>query len=77
MSWTELFRNHPTVTMCLAAGFGVLVVAALAQAVYHASHYGLRPYLRNLLRIDSSNWRIIAVLLLVALAMLIIWLQHN
>ncbi len=57
----------------LAVGFLCLAGAALGRTVYTIRQYGLLAYLRSTFRVEPENFRLIAVLLLLAIAMMLMY----
>jgi len=66
--WRWFFGAFAVGLLCLAG-------AAVGRAVYTIRQYGLLAYLRSTFRIEPENLRIFAVLLLLALAMMLMYMR--
>jgi hypothetical protein len=59
----------------LALGLLCLAGAALGRAIYTVRQYGLSAYLRSVIRIDPENFRVFAVLGLLAIGVMLMYLR--
>ena len=67
-SWLPLGVANQWVVGGLLAGLAILIFLALLHAVLYIRSYGFRNYLASTFRIENESWRLIGILLLVAMA---------
>jgi hypothetical protein len=71
--WSPLVVNNLWVLAALGVGLGLLVVVAIFRSIVYIAHYGFRNYLKSSFRIEGETWRVIGILLLVAIAMMLMY----
>ena len=73
--WSPLVVNNQWVVFALGAGLGLLVLIALIRAAWYIREYGFRNYLRSTFTIENETWRLIGILLLLAMACAMVFTQ--
>jgi hypothetical protein len=73
--WSPLVVNNQWVVAALAAGLGLLVLVALFRAVVYIREFGFRNYLRSTFSIENETWRLIGILLFLAIACAMVFLR--
>ncbi len=76
--WREWFRpavSNQYVVLCIGIALGVLVLYGLIRSGIYIWHFGFRNWLRATFRIDSESWRLIGMLLFVAIAVALMYLR--
>jgi len=71
--WSPLVVNNQWVVAALAAGLGLLVLIALVRAAFTIREFGFRNYLRSTFSIENETWRLIGILILVAVAVVLMY----
>jgi hypothetical protein len=61
-------EDNQWVVLALLFGLGVLVLVALVHSTRSIRHLGFLNFLRSTCRIEGETWRIIGILLLLAMA---------
>jgi hypothetical protein len=65
-SWIN--EDNRWVVGALLFGLGVLILTGLLHSGRYIRHFGLRNFLRTTFRIEGETWRVIGILLLLAMA---------
>ena len=65
----ELYRG-------LALGIGLIAGVVLLRFLWDLAVYGPRAMLRNGLRIDPETWRLIGILIFIAIVGMTVWFQY-
>jgi len=73
--WSPLIVNNQWVVFSLGAGLGLLVLVALVRAVLYIKEFGFKSYLRSTFTIENETWRLIGILLLLAMACAMVFTQ--
>jgi hypothetical protein len=73
--WSPVVVSNQWVVAALAAGLGLLVLVALFRAVLYIREYGFWNYLRSTFSIENETWRLIGILLLLAMACAMVFFQ--
>lgn len=60
--------SNQWVAASMLAGLLLLVGIALGRALFYIREYGFWNYVRSTFRIEGETWRLIGILLLVAMA---------
>lgn len=71
--WSPLIVNNQWVLAALGAGLGVLLIIALVRAAWSIREYGFLNYVKSTFRIEGETWRVIGILLLVAVAIVMMY----
>jgi hypothetical protein len=61
-------EDNQWVAMALLFGLGVLLLVALLHSARSVRHFGFLNFLKSTFRIEGETWRLIGILLLVAMA---------
>ena len=65
-SWIN--EDNRWMVVSLMFGLGVLVLVGMLHSARAVRHFGFLNYLKSTLRIEPDTWRIIGILLLLAMA---------
>jgi hypothetical protein len=71
--WSPLIVNNQWVLAFLGVGLGLLLLVAIFRSIVYIAHYGFRNYLRTSFRVEGETWRVIGILLLVAVAIVLMY----
>lgn len=71
--WSPLIVNNQWVLAALGFGLGLLVLVAIFRSIVYIAHYGFRNYLKSSFRIEGETWRVIGILILVAVAIVLMY----
>jgi len=71
--WSPLIVNNQWVMAALCGGLGLLVLIALVRSIHYIAHFGFRNYLKTSFRVEGETWRIIGILILVAVAIVLMY----
>ena len=71
--WSPLIVNNQWVLAALGFGLGLLVLVAIFRSIVYIAHYGFRNYLKTSFRIEGETWRVIGILILVAVAIVLMY----
>jgi hypothetical protein len=61
-------EDNKWVVGALLFGLGVLVLVGLVHSARYVRHFGFLNFLRSTCRIEGETWRVIGILLLLAMA---------
>ncbi len=61
-------EDNQWVVMALLYGLGVLALVALVHSARSIRHFGFLNFLKSTCRIEGETWRVIGILLLIAMA---------
>jgi hypothetical protein len=61
-------EDNRWILMALLFGLGVLVLLGLLHSARYVRHFGFLNFLKSTFRIEGETWRLIGILLLIAMA---------
>jgi hypothetical protein len=77
MSFLHEWINEDSkwVVMALLFGLGVLVLVGLLYSARYIRHFGFLNFLKSTFHIEGETWRLIGILLFLAMACAMMWIQ--
>lgn len=73
--WSELGKAEQWGVAGLVLGLALIVLFFVLHALYEICYYGPRAYLRHAVRMDAEGWRLIGILLFLAMAAAMVFTQ--
>jgi hypothetical protein len=66
--WISAIAAHPWLVAALLAGLGLIILLSLFRAILYIKHFGFLNYLKAALKMEGETWRLVGILLLIAMA---------
>jgi hypothetical protein len=73
--WLNPVISNQWVVFSIGGGLGLLLLYFLFRSGLYIRRYGFRNWLRATFQIDSESWRLIGILLFVAIAAALMYLR--
>jgi hypothetical protein len=76
--WREWFRpavSNQYVVLSIGIALGILVLYGLIRAGIYIHHFGFVNWLKATFKIDTESWRLIGILLFVAVAVALMYMR--
>jgi hypothetical protein len=74
-SWLTPSVSNQWVVVGLVGGLSILVLVSLLRAILYIRQFGLWNYLKTTFQIENETWRLIGILLLLAMAAAMVFAQ--
>jgi hypothetical protein len=74
-SWLTPSVSNQWVVVGLVGGLSILVLVSLLRAILYIRQFGLWNYLKTTSQIENETWRLIGILLLLAMAAAMVFAQ--